>query len=109
MRINRATNPVPPRVLVAPSLEAHGDSGSCISDWPIELPTLDTASGSISLQAFFNVLMDFDTLSQSLSPGAAIHNANLTLPATCDPPSENNPPKRAVWIVRCASVYNYAL
>ncbi|RYN58315.1 hypothetical protein AA0114_g2238 [Alternaria tenuissima] len=43
--------------------------------------------------------MDFDTQSQSLSPGAATHNPNLILPATCDPPSEHNPPKRAVWIV----------
>ncbi|KAF2128679.1 NAD(P)-binding protein [Dothidotthia symphoricarpi CBS 119687] len=43
--------------------------------------------------------MDFDTASQSLSPGAAIHLPNLRLPATCDPPSETNPPKRAAWIV----------
>jgi hypothetical protein len=43
--------------------------------------------------------MDFDTQSQSLSPGAATRNPHLILPATCDPPSEHNPPKRAVWIV----------
>ncbi|EDU40623.1 short chain dehydrogenase/reductase [Pyrenophora tritici-repentis Pt-1C-BFP] len=35
----------------------------------------------------------------SVSPGAAAHNANLMLPATCEPPSEHNPPKRATWIV----------
>ncbi|KAH7087489.1 short chain dehydrogenase/reductase [Paraphoma chrysanthemicola] len=35
----------------------------------------------------------------SLSPGAAIHNPSLRLPATCEPPSDHNPPKRAVWIV----------
>ncbi|KAF2024438.1 short chain dehydrogenase/reductase [Setomelanomma holmii] len=35
----------------------------------------------------------------SLSPGAAIHNPTLRLPATCDPPSDTKPPKRAVWIV----------
>jgi hypothetical protein len=49
--------------------------------------------------------MDFDTQSQSLSPGAATHNANLILPATCDPPSEHNPPKRAVWIVSYLTEY----
>ncbi|KAJ4400305.1 1,2-dihydroxy-3-keto-5-methylthiopentene dioxygenase [Didymella pomorum] len=43
--------------------------------------------------------MDFDRVSQSLSPGAAIRNPELRLPATCEPPSESNPPKRAVWIV----------
>ncbi|KAL5114121.1 1,2-dihydroxy-3-keto-5-methylthiopentene dioxygenase [Pleosporales sp. CAS-2024a] len=43
--------------------------------------------------------MDFDAASQSLSPAAAIHSTSLRLPATCEPPSENNPPKRAVWIV----------
>ncbi|KAH7122507.1 short chain dehydrogenase/reductase family protein-like protein [Dendryphion nanum] len=43
--------------------------------------------------------MDFDTASQSLSPGAASHNPNLRLPATCDPPSEHNPPRQASWIV----------
>ncbi|EUC43149.1 hypothetical protein COCMIDRAFT_101656 [Bipolaris oryzae ATCC 44560] len=36
---------------------------------------------------------------QSLSPGGAIQNPTLTLPATCEPPSESNPPRRAVWIV----------
>ncbi|RMZ70881.1 short chain dehydrogenase reductase family [Pyrenophora seminiperda CCB06] len=46
-----------------------------------------------------NFHMDFDTLSQSVSPGAAAQNANLMLPATCEPPSEHNPPKRAAWIV----------
>ncbi|KAH7074470.1 short chain dehydrogenase/reductase [Paraphoma chrysanthemicola] len=35
----------------------------------------------------------------SLSPGAAIHNPALRLPATCEPPSDHIPPKRAVWIV----------
>jgi hypothetical protein len=44
-------------------------------------------------------LMEFDTASQSLSPSAAIHNPTLRLPATCEPPSDSNPPKRAVWIV----------
>ncbi|KAJ4366816.1 1,2-dihydroxy-3-keto-5-methylthiopentene dioxygenase [Neocucurbitaria cava] len=48
---------------------------------------------------FLDLLMDFDTASQSLSPGAAIQNPNLRLPATCEPPSEHNPPKQAVWIV----------
>ncbi|KAJ4379443.1 1,2-dihydroxy-3-keto-5-methylthiopentene dioxygenase [Didymella sp. IMI 355093] len=43
--------------------------------------------------------MDFDRVSQSLSPGAAIQNPELRLPATCEPPSESNPPKRATWIV----------
>ncbi|KZM20157.1 oxidoreductase [Ascochyta rabiei] len=43
--------------------------------------------------------MDFDTASQSLSPGTALRNPDLRLPATCEPPSESNPPKRAVWIV----------
>ncbi|KAF2275194.1 short chain dehydrogenase/reductase family protein-like protein [Westerdykella ornata] len=43
--------------------------------------------------------MDFDTASQSLSPSAASQHPNLRLPATCDPPSEHNPPKQASWIV----------
>jgi rhodanese-related sulfurtransferase len=46
--------------------------------------------------------MDFDTASQSLSPGAAITIPELRLPATCEPPSESNPPAQAVWVV-CAS------
>lgn len=46
--------------------------------------------------------MDFDTASQSLSPGAAIRIPELHLPATCEPPSESNPPAQAVWVV-CAS------
>ncbi|KAF2005515.1 NAD(P)-binding protein [Amniculicola lignicola CBS 123094] len=43
--------------------------------------------------------MDFDTASQSLSPSAASHNPHLRLPANCEPPSEQNPPKQASWIV----------
>ncbi|KAF2796315.1 NAD(P)-binding protein [Melanomma pulvis-pyrius CBS 109.77] len=43
--------------------------------------------------------MDLDTASQSLSPAAASHRASLRLPATCDPPSEHNPPRQASWIV----------
>ncbi|KAF2012492.1 short chain dehydrogenase/reductase family protein-like protein [Aaosphaeria arxii CBS 175.79] len=43
--------------------------------------------------------MEFDTASQSLSPGAASHQPNLRLPATCDPPSEQNPHRQASWIV----------
>ncbi|KAF2263912.1 short chain dehydrogenase/reductase family protein-like protein [Lojkania enalia] len=43
--------------------------------------------------------MEFDTASQSLSPAAASHHPTLRLPATCDPPSEHNPPKQASWIV----------
>jgi hypothetical protein len=39
----------------------------------------------------------------SPSPTAALKIANLNLPAQCDPPSETNPPKQAVWIVRPAS------
>ncbi|KAL6164725.1 2-dihydroxy-3-keto-5-methylthiopentene dioxygenase [Exserohilum turcicum] len=84
---------------VSPSLDAHGVSGTCMSDWPNKLPTFGHSSGRSSLPAFSNVPMDFDTPSQSLSPGAVIHNPTLALPATCDPPSESNPPKRAVWIV----------
>ncbi|KIW09223.1 uncharacterized protein PV09_00150 [Verruconis gallopava] len=34
-----------------------------------------------------------------LSPGAATKVANLILPAQCDPPSEANPPKPAVWVI----------
>jgi hypothetical protein len=45
--------------------------------------------------------MDED-LDESLSPSAASKINNLRLPATCDPPSDQNPPKQAVWIV-CAS------
>ncbi|KAH8727715.1 hypothetical protein GQ44DRAFT_724782 [Phaeosphaeriaceae sp. PMI808] len=43
--------------------------------------------------------MDFDTASQSLSPGAASHNPALRLPATCEPPTDSTAVKRAVWIV----------
>ncbi|KAF2750414.1 NAD(P)-binding protein [Sporormia fimetaria CBS 119925] len=43
--------------------------------------------------------MDFDSQSQSLSPAAAQHHQNLRLPTTCDPPSPDNPPKQASWIV----------
>ncbi|PSN70902.1 NAD(P)-binding protein [Corynespora cassiicola Philippines] len=43
--------------------------------------------------------MDFDTASQSLSPGAASHQLNLRLPATCDPPSDVNPHRQASWIL----------
>ena len=43
--------------------------------------------------------MDFDRPSQSLSPTTAADQLNLRLPATCDPPSEHNPPKKASWIV----------
>ncbi|ORY17665.1 hypothetical protein BCR34DRAFT_596834 [Clohesyomyces aquaticus] len=43
--------------------------------------------------------MDIDAASQSLSPTAASHHPTLRLPATCDPPSEHNPPKQASWIV----------
>jgi len=35
----------------------------------------------------------------SLSPSAVSKIANLNLPAQCDPPSEANPPKQAVWII----------
>lgn len=37
--------------------------------------------------------------STSLSPTAASHHPKLHLPATCEPPSELNPPKQATWIV----------
>ncbi|OCK84797.1 short chain dehydrogenase/reductase family protein-like protein [Lepidopterella palustris CBS 459.81] len=40
-----------------------------------------------------------DTASTSLSPTAASHHPTLRLPATCEPPSEQNPPKQAAWIV----------
>ncbi|KAF2114787.1 hypothetical protein BDV96DRAFT_599969 [Lophiotrema nucula] len=43
--------------------------------------------------------MDIDAASQSLSPNSASHHPHLRLPATCDPPSEHNPPRQASWIV----------
>jgi hypothetical protein len=39
---------------------------------------------------------DYD---EGLSPSAASKTTNLRLPATCDPPADQNPPKQAVWIV----------
>ena len=42
--------------------------------------------------------------STSLSPTAASHHPKLRLPATCEPPSELNPPKQATWIVCPGSV-----
>ncbi|KAF2457139.1 short chain dehydrogenase/reductase family protein-like protein [Lineolata rhizophorae] len=42
--------------------------------------------------------MDRDVTS-SLSPTSVSRNPDLRLPATCDPPSEHNPPQQAVWIV----------
>jgi hypothetical protein len=69
--------------------------------WSVELPhPRPRYSFPCSTTAHLHsILMDFDTASQSLSPGAAIHNPSLRLPATCEPPSEHNPPKRSVWIV----------
>jgi hypothetical protein len=70
------------------------------SDW---LAKLQRPRPQVQLQGppshLHSFSMEFDTASQSLSPGAAIGNPALRLPATCEPPSENNPPKRAVWIV----------
>lgn len=43
--------------------------------------------------------MDSGAAGQSLSPRPAIEPCTLSLPSTCDPPSEQNPPQRAVWIV----------
>ncbi|CAI6333466.1 unnamed protein product [Periconia digitata] len=57
------------------------------------------ASTSALRQHPSSIFMDFDTASQSLSPAAASHQPTLKLPATCDPPSEHNPPKQASWII----------
>ena len=48
---------------------------------------------------------------QSLSPASASKNPGLRLPATCDPPSEQDPHKEAVWIVRVTTLlsWSYAL
>ncbi|KAK8199386.1 hypothetical protein IWZ00DRAFT_13417 [Phyllosticta capitalensis] len=43
--------------------------------------------------------MNNDADSPSLSPAAASHQPRLRLPATCEPPTENNPAKQAVWII----------
>jgi short-subunit dehydrogenase len=43
--------------------------------------------------------MDLDSPSQSLSPAAVSHRPGLHLPATCDPPSDKNPPTQKKWIV----------
>lgn len=39
--------------------------------------------------------------SPGLSPAATSTHSKLRLPATCEPPGEQNPPKQAVWVV-CA-------
>ncbi|KAJ9661747.1 1,2-dihydroxy-3-keto-5-methylthiopentene dioxygenase [Coniosporium apollinis] len=39
------------------------------------------------------------TSSPALSPTAASTHPKLRLPATCEPPSEQNPPKQAVWVI----------
>lgn len=60
---------------------------------PANTPALPASTSPMDLDGL-------DRVSQSLSPGAATRNADLRLPATCEPPSDANPPKRAVWIVR---------
>ncbi|KAF2714957.1 short chain dehydrogenase/reductase family protein-like protein [Pleomassaria siparia CBS 279.74] len=43
--------------------------------------------------------MDLDNASQSLSPAATSRRLVLRLPSTCEPPSLENPPKQASWII----------
>jgi hypothetical protein len=61
-----------------------------LSSSPVFLPS----SPELFFQATMPEIPNLDSPSPTVS-----RQATLRLPTTCDPPSERNPPKQAVWVV----------